>query len=385
MKLKLKLRFLELVTQTTFHGVVKLFKSKDLLQTLVWFCVILSSYTYCSIYISSLIFGYLEYQVVTNIKTVYESQPLFPAVTICNAYPPVSCIFNAKVCEPTFLQNYARGCYSFNRGLNLRTLHPTKILNSKESGYTYGLSLILNRNSYYDIEILIHNQSIPYDYKKRIRISKGMETTLVVSRTFEHKLSKPFSNCKIQLEFEPGRYAATNQTTFPYFQSQCFTTCRQKEIAKACNMTRDYLEKSQYYYTNYNYYSDYYDDLFNNCSFLITQSVINRFLEEGENSICNCPDQCNSVKYLVSSFYLNTYSPNRESKINIFYEEFEYKLITQIPKINSDSLFGSIGGILGLFLGTSILSFFEIIDLIYCLLSVVLRKKLKKIKNKVST
>lgn len=50
--------------------------------------------------------------------------------------------------------------------------------------------------------------------------------------------------------------------------------------------------------------------------------------------------------------------------VNIFYEHLKQTEITENESISLDGLIGSIGGTLGLFLGISLLSFFELIDLL---------------------
>ena len=49
-------------------------------------------------------------------------------------------------------------------------------------------------------------------------------------------------------------------------------------------------------------------------------------------------------------------------KINIFYDSMSYELSTESPKMNIVSLLASIGGNLGLFLGVSVFSLFELVE-----------------------
>ena len=54
----------------------------------------------------------------------------------------------------------------------------------------------------------------------------------------------------------------------------------------------------------------------------------------------------------------------RKPEIYVYYDDLKYTLITQQPKTLLVDLVPNIGGILGLFVGTSFLSFVEIIELI---------------------
>jgi len=49
-------------------------------------------------------------------------------------------------------------------------------------------------------------------------------------------------------------------------------------------------------------------------------------------------------------------------KVNIFYESMSYELSTESPKMDIVSMLASIGGNLGLFLGVSVFSLCEIVE-----------------------
>ena len=66
----------------------------------------------------------------------------------------------------------------------------------------------------------------------------------------------------------------------------------------------------------------------------------------------------------------------RALSINIFYPQLKYSLISEIPKTSIVDLFSTIGGELGLFLGMSILSFIEIIQILFETFFIILKKKL---------
>lgn len=50
--------------------------------------------------------------------------------------------------------------------------------------------------------------------------------------------------------------------------------------------------------------------------------------------------------------------------VSIYYDELKYTYISETAAIDSASLVSNIGGTLGLFLGMSILSFVEVIELV---------------------
>ncbi|CAB4004599.1 acid-sensing ion channel 1 isoform X2, partial [Paramuricea clavata] len=50
--------------------------------------------------------------------------------------------------------------------------------------------------------------------------------------------------------------------------------------------------------------------------------------------------------------------------IDIFYEDLNYNIIKQVPAYSLPNLLGEIGGLMGLFLGASILTLLEFFDLV---------------------
>ncbi len=75
------------------------------------------------------------------------------------------------------------------------------------------------------------------------------------------------------------------------------------------------------------------------------------FLEEGDSGVCgdDCPSECYSVSYAVTAKYNLLFGSEfmNKARINVYYESFKYRLVSQIPKSKSEDLFAGIGGILG--------------------------------------
>jgi len=51
-------------------------------------------------------------------------------------------------------------------------------------------------------------------------------------------------------------------------------------------------------------------------------------------------------------------------ELDLYFEEMSTQIIQQVPAYDEESLFGDIGGQVGLFLGASILTILEIVDLL---------------------
>lgn len=112
-------------------------------------------------------------------------------------------------------------------------------------------------------------------------------------------------------------------------------------------------------------------------------------------SYCNneCPQECDSEEFsftlstskfptdiyqnivldkLSKSPLLNFSKVNIEKDValvKIYFDELKYTLIDQIPKMDTESLISSIGGSLGLFMGLSICSFMELLELLWIVIT----------------
>jgi hypothetical protein len=63
--------------------------------------------------------------------------------------------------------------------------------------------------------------------------------------------------------------------------------------------------------------------------------------------------------------------PREYAELNVFYETFYYTAVSQFPKVTWQSLLGNVGGLFGLFLGASFLSFGEIFEFSFCVVKIL--------------
>ena len=81
-----------------------------------------------------------------------------------------------------------------------------------------------------------------------------------------------------------------------------------------------------------------------------------------------CPLKCTEVTYqLIPKTVVRLDYSAHYASVRIYYDSFNVKVIKDVAEVTSLSLFASIGGILGILLGTSVISFIEIFQIIlYC-------------------
>ena len=131
--------------------------------------------------------------------------------------------------------------------------------------------------------------------------------------------------------------------------------------------------------------------------------IYNRYLRK-ISAICSpyCPLECNSNEYqitttfsqyptrqyaeqnliknpVIASKFQNEkliYETIKQSvlSLNIYYDDLSYTESVESPKLEIVDLVSNIGGVMGVFVGASLLSFFEIIEVIIEVFAILFKK-----------
>ena len=302
------------------------------------------------------------------------------------------CTFNLVNCNLNtdfdWIYNADYGnCFRFNtlkKDLKLKSV--------SRIGKHYGLSLDLfvgyNKTLYNSIfgegaHIFLNNQTDKLN--DGIDISVGFQTNIGVNRLFVKKKEEPYSDCKRvnSSKSESIFVKKLIETGEAYRQADCFDFCVKEYIFEKCNCNHSE--------------SNHPDELIDchtkeelDCFSKISKNMNQSFLEDG-NCIKECPIECDSVQYQMTISQIDypteeladlmkqdpiirgkfnhsiplTYKDLKKSlaSLNIYYDELGYKIIKELPAQYLLSLVSNIGGIIGLFLGISFVSVFEIFEL----------------------
>jgi hypothetical protein len=225
----------------------------------------------------------------------------------------------------------------------------------------------------------VHNNTDKPDFKNAIFLPFNKETNIGIKRTFIHKYPSPFSECQDTSSYDSYLYRKTLEANNKYTQVYCFNLCMEELIIANCKCHLfDYpvlYNNSSDYCINDDMMGCWFDKLF-------------RF-ENGEyNDYCSsqCPLECDTTEfdftYSISEFpsikYYNNvklYNDNamnltyddfkqRALSISVYYPQLKYTEITEIPNTTLIDFLAYIGGTVGLFLGISVLSLVEIIEIL---------------------
>jgi hypothetical protein len=261
----------------------------------------------------------------------------------------------------------------------------TQILKSKKSGLADGFNLDFYANTSFDFGLLydyIHNHTVspPTIFNKGYWITSGSDNYFIIKRLFDEKLEHPFNNCYknvSQAPFNQNIIAYFSSLKYSYSQKECIEVCRNLISIEesGCNCSINDLSE------------EFAVKCLEEINDTVLRKCANDFLAFFDPKKCYkyFPLQCDSFSYKItlniqsiiasgnittlrSDYYLDFLTYENMSKtyygINVYYGDLKYTLINQIPKVEIAGLVSNIGGTFSLFLGLSIGSFLEIIEIL---------------------
>jgi len=224
---------------------------------------------------------------------------------------------------------------------------------------------------------------------------------MIVNRVFIKKLPIPYSDCRGGLDqlngFDSELFRAILLKNKSYTQNRCFDLCSQRETIKMCNNC--YLNS----YEKLNGQKPCQTDNELRCA-----TEAHDYYVKNINKLCmqDCPLECDTIEYQIATTYSHYPSMNyakeelmnrplikskltNDSKLNyelirqsvlslnVYYDDFLYAEYSQSPKGEIPDLVSNVGGIVGVFIGASLLSFVEIFEVL-----IVMFNNLKHNMNK---
>jgi len=404
----------QLLRQSTAHGIPNMLRASSFLLKSMWLIFVIISTCTCLYFTIKSIQDYFKYSTVTTIKEINEKYSQFPTISIC-AYPRFSLSIDENIISASYesvdFLNFSRvfeefndsfygKCYRINSGKNIYN-EKIDLLNSTMSGYPSRLKIKFfledsNEEIYRELLINIHNHSSPpYDMEnKGYWIRTGSWNFYEVERIFTERLSEPYNDCLKDINLFKQNKTIINyihESNRTYSQMDCYYVCSKlfalEENHCKCNSTlMDFEEDCVRHF--------YEQDKVPVC---IAEYLLN-FRKKLQHERCAqyCPLECDSISYSIST-YLETMPANgnlttkRKTEyglerfdtyeqinrnfayIAVYYNHLKYTLVTQDPKTETFNFISYIGGILGLFLGISFLSFIEIFEMVLEVVFIIFR------------
>jgi len=380
----LKKFYPELLANSAVYGISKIFQSKRIFLKAFWIIFFFLGIIGSVYFVKRDIDSYFEHEVVTQIRNIYVQPMPFPVVSFCPLFSwsfpkqPTKdfityCGFNLdENCNNhpnQYFEKYITHhgpCYRFNSGKNLSGHPGFPILNSTIGGYDDSL-LINLKNIRKGIQVWIHDQLSPprfenyNDHVGRIFIPNASFSQIIIHKTVDEQLPLPYNPCYKNVNEFPY-----NKTIINYILNKINITYKQKFCLELC-YDIDYINRNPCNCTNTtlgNVWKDCWNWNILTERFGCTYKDKREFFRSSIIEKCEqyCPLECDSVSYSTEV----TSVPEEDGYIHlrIYYENLQYTSITQIPKEEVFDLIASLGGSLGLFIGLSFMTVFEIGELL---------------------
>lgn len=279
---------------------------------------------------------YLDWNAITNIKTVLTPSVTFPAFTLCGNTLNKSNInveeskFNRKPLSLNYIDEFESllfgHCLRFN-GFIDDSVPLENVTDTQENLFIYIDTLPASPVvAYVTPNRLNHFANVTPAY-----LYSGRVYNMLLKKTVDEKLSEPYNSCL--------------NVSIDYHVENCIEECMNTHTANLynCSLTS--------YYQNKN---------------LAACTADENDLRDEISPYCRtqCVMECSFTSYDVT--FIQDSPPNDGSlSVYVLYSNLKYTHIYQIPKMSIFDLIGFVGGTLGLMVGFQFLSIIEIFDFIY--------------------
>ncbi|XP_038078279.1 amiloride-sensitive sodium channel subunit beta-like isoform X2 [Patiria miniata] len=301
----------------------------------------------------------------------------------------LKCTFQEKPCSPknfsTIYNSRYGNCYTFNSGFKgVEAINVTKV------GPTYGLSmeLYIQQDLYITgvetgagVRIMVHNQTdMPFPEDKGANVAPGTESFIGIFRVMVNRLPLPYGDCADH--FVKDNIFKNQFGHLEYTKTACEKDCYFKEVLEQCKCA-----DVQYRY----------DDSIAACNSSIESEEncideIQQNFTSGVLDCTHCHKSCNETRFERS--FSHSIWPNHDYKdtvkeniqksnkdtvdlmrnnsafieenvlrVNVYYDSLFYDDIYQSEAYPSSSLASDLGGQVGLWIGVSVLTVFEFVEL----------------------
>jgi hypothetical protein len=431
--------FTESMMSNAGYALNRVIKSDILIARLMWLFGLILLSAFCSMSILKTVTNYLQNEVVTKIRFINEIHTPFPTITICNLSPfdqdnlnnlklvnnlseslPFKYHFgtNTNIYRYYYMSNFfdmfnesERMRFSFEKTAmiylctynlisrcdetdfewyydfyygNCMRLNSRETLRTYKAGKIYGIHMEINIGYIYKVpwlnekglHIFIHNKSERISMDQGISVSLFMTSNIALSRVFNNKIEKPFSDCTEDLEASGSKYyKILTDANYTYKQSDCMDLCFSDNLFVECNC---------YEGTTVGFFKGKI------CQTVEEIKCFEQFFKKFYLfNKCDCPLECHSVRYKISTSYSQfgyeshanvhgiTTDENYNDELlclNIYYDDMMSTVIDEQKKYEWVDLFSSVGSSLGPFLGVSVLSVMEVFEFFIRFIQIIKEK-----------
>jgi len=314
----------EMLSQSTAYALPKVFQSKRIFFKIFWMLYFIGASFVTIWFVLSAISQYYDFEVLTQIKTIYQQPMPFPTISFCPIKPLVfdnqslksilsHCWdFREKDCRENFgsyFESFETGtygtCFRYNSGRNMSG-HSNEIISSNSGGISDQINIGFQRG--FIIAVIIHDPLIlpmfesENTYDNVNFVEENAFTFLSIHKTIEKRLENPYNDCYKDLSKFP-----LNKTIINYIQSKNNTYRRTDCLALCLEVL--YLNENPCNCTSTSLGNVWTDcwikkerQNYLGCSWHYKE----KFFKESILKNCHeyCPQECESISYSTRQSYL---------------------------------------------------------------------------------
>eukprot|EP00057_Strongylocentrotus_purpuratus_P008108 XP_011662582.1 PREDICTED: degenerin mec-10-like [Strongylocentrotus purpuratus] len=230
------------------------------------------------------------------------------------------------------------------------------------------------------VRVAIHPPNVfPFPEDDGVVASTGQATDIGMRQSYFNRLPHPHGNCT------EGTRTIFMSEEYAYTTRACVKSCVQQQLFDNCGCVTDIIMNETMCGAR-------------NKSQQVCRQAIEHFHED--QSSCNCPIACEETLFATVATsshwpseryegHLKTRLTNGNARrilddhgqtsrnlarVRIYFEELNFEQMIQKPKYTIESLLGGIGGLLGLYIGFSVITICEVGVLVVDLVKFLLRK-----------
>ncbi|NXC61892.1 SCNNB protein, partial [Aleadryas rufinucha] len=298
----------------------------------------------------------------------------------------LACLYGAEPCNyKNFTQIYHPdhgNCYIFNWGMD------EEALNSSNPGAEFGLKLILDisqqdyipyLSSAAGARLMLHQQkSFPFLKDQGIYAMAGTETSIGVLVDELERMGYPYSDCTMNGSDVPVKNLYSQYNT-SYSIQACLRSCFQNHMVEICGCGHYMFPLPE----GVNYCNN--ED---NPGWAYCYSSLRSSIKHRQICIDSCKETCNDTQYKMTIsmadwpseasedwiFHILSYERDMSTnvtldrngiiKLNIYFQEYNYRTISESAATTIVWLLSSLGGQFGFWMGGSVLCLIEFGEII---------------------
>ncbi|XP_060077030.1 amiloride-sensitive sodium channel subunit alpha-like [Ylistrum balloti] len=277
-------------------------------------------------------------EIFTNFRGLYLNESRINRISMGHDFNKTlsNCAFNGYRC---YSENFT--LYQTPKYGNCYTLDMKNFV-IKKPGPNAGLSLTLYLETHeylpgvtdgYGLRVTLHApNTVPFPEETGFFIPGGQESSIALKQTKITRIGRPYGNCAKDDEFK----ALYNKS---YNRQSCLFLCKTTQTLQRCGCFDPMHAEILFSAKSSKKECSSQEEI--KCMIKTTIQLTKKTIS------CECPDPC-SRNFL---------------KLSVYYEELNFQSIQEQPDIANAQFASDFGGAIGLWIGLSVLSMFEIIYL----------------------